>query len=199
MLFVSLSLPGSEICPLGHVPQIQTPSQARDLILFSFHSWITKQQAVSDSRTLGHTCSFWAHSCFLWAAQELSGPSGRLQAYSSHLLSLSSGIQGNILKELFSLPVCGTGLPQANNFRPSISHPQCWQRGQHTTFSSCWWEFQWIQISTDQIGPCAPKDLDVCNFWPSNSFSRNFPEKIIRQVYKDICKTWFIRGLLKKE
>lgn len=136
-----LLLASPEISALGQVPP--RCKLSRTAWIFCFHGWLlplTKQQAFSDSRILRESPTPLQPrpvSCLL---PMLSlGPGDAYRACSSHLHSPSApGSKGNILKELFSLPVWGTGLPKASNFIHSfISHSQCWQRGQETPFSSC--------------------------------------------------------------
>lgn len=72
----------------------------------------------------------------LWALRTLKG------LHLTPALSRAQVSKGNILKELYSLPVWGGAcLRKAGNFiHTFISHSQCWQQIQERTSSYCWWE-----------------------------------------------------------
>ena len=104
--------------------------------------WLTKQQAIWGQDPVGHQLLLSKPSpvsiqllSTLWALRTLTG----LQLTPAR--SRAQVSKGNILKELYSLPVWGACLPKAGNFiHTFISHSQCWQRSQERTSSYCWWD-----------------------------------------------------------
>lgn len=174
------SLASSEICPLGHIP-VRFKRHLRQIAWFFSVSWLALASGSLSSRpslipgSWGTPAPSEPRPASCQLPRHSLGP-GEAYRPADHTCSPWAQVsKGNILKKLFFHCLFGgwMRLPEASNFiHSSISHSQCWHRSRETTLS-CWWEFRWIQISTGQIGPCAPKDLNVHKFWPGNSFSRS--------------------------